>query len=127
MKPNISDNEQQLIYDYVYNTKLIELLESDLLKIDKSRLKITGSYVHLLEDILRKVRLYVKDMKMEMKRLDIKVFPGKYVEDIIIQYLYTAHGYKGEMRFWDAALNNHVAEWLFKYLKTFGDTGTAIG
>ncbi|MGN7300416.1 hypothetical protein [Ferdinandcohnia sp. SAFN-114] len=116
MKAPISDNEQNLIYEYIFHTYLLECLEYNRMISDQAGLKIVEAYQSLHEHILKKVRMDIKTMVELMKKLNIRVFSPVRLDDMFIEVKYTAHGYEGAMKFWDKALDKHAANRLEKYM-----------
>jgi hypothetical protein len=104
MKAPIPDHEEELISEYIHLDFLISTLESDLKTIESSPIKIKEPYIMLVETTLKRVRTDLKTVKDKMKKLNIKVFPQRRVDDMFVEYPYFAHGYQGSNKYWDAAL-----------------------
>jgi len=60
---------------------MIDILENDLNVINQSNFKLHEPYTHLVELIMKKIRLELRDMKAEMKKLQIKVTDQKRVNE----------------------------------------------
>jgi hypothetical protein len=104
LKSIIPDHEEELISEYIHLDYLISTLENDLKTFESSPIKIKEPYILLVEETLKKVRSDLKTVKDKMKKLNIKVFPKRRVDDMFVEYPYFAHGYQGSNRYWDAAL-----------------------
>lgn|SRR5690606_26760491 len=117
MKAPIQDHEQNLIYEYIFHTYLLDCLEYNQIISPHAGFKIVEAYQLLHEHILKKVRLDIKTIREKMKELNIKVFSPVRLDDLIIEVKYTAHGYEGSMRFWDKALDKHAADRLEQYMR----------
>jgi hypothetical protein len=116
MKAPIPVHEEELISEYIHLDFLISTLESDLKTIESSPIKIKEPYIMLVETTLKRVRTDLKTVKDKMKKLNIKVFPQRRVDDMFVEYHYFAHGYSGTMKYWDAALRFASSKRLNKYL-----------
>jgi hypothetical protein len=73
LKPRITDEEEGLVYEYIYKAYLIEVLENDLEGINELNFKIKETYEALIEVTLKQLRLELKQIKVEFKKLDAKV------------------------------------------------------
>jgi hypothetical protein len=116
MKAPISEFEEELISKYIHLDFLLDTLESDLKTIDQVPLKLKTPYVMMIEEMLKNVRSDLKCVKAKLKEQNIKVFPPRKVDDMFIEYQYTAHGYQGSSKYWDAALLFASSKRLNKYL-----------
>jgi hypothetical protein len=117
MKAPIPDHEEELIYEYIHLDYLIDTLESDLKTIESSPIKIKEPYIMLVETTLKRVRTDLKTVKDKMKKLNIKVFPQRRVDDMFVEYPYFAHGYHGSNKYWDAALRFASTKRLKQYFR----------
>jgi hypothetical protein len=116
LKASISEFEEQLISEYIHLDFLIEILESDLNTLKQVPLKIKEPYLLIIEATLKKVRTELRIVKAKMRELKIKVFSKRRLDDMFIEYQYTAHGYHGSNKYWDAALLFASSKRLKKYL-----------
>lgn len=116
MKAPISDHEQDLIYEYIFHTYLLECLEYNRIITNEAGFKINEVYLSLHEHLLKRVRLDIKEMLQQMNELKIRVLSPTRLDDMIIEVIYVAHGYEGRMRFWDKALEKHASDRLNKYM-----------
>lgn len=104
VKAPIPNSEEELIVDYIYTTYLIRVLERDHEAVSYLNFKIPEVYEHLIEGKLKILRKQLVEIRAKMKELKIKVIDPHRVNEEFIQYDYFAHGYEGNMRFWDAAM-----------------------
>lgn len=104
MKAPIPKSEEDLIVDYIYTTYLIQILEGDHQVVGRLNFKVPEVYEHFVEAKLKQLRLQLVELKKKMKELKIKVIDPVRVNVDFVQYDYFAHGYEGNMRFWDAAM-----------------------
>ncbi|PGT89233.1 hypothetical protein [Bacillus sp. AFS040349] len=119
MKAPIPKHEEDLIHEYIMRTYLLDILESDRQIIKAASFKLHEPYLHLVEEVLKKVRIDLRDMKAEMNKLKIKVTDQKRVNEDFVQYDYFAHGYRGYNRYWDAALKMKGTRLLENYFNGF--------
>ncbi|MCM3413501.1 hypothetical protein [Metabacillus litoralis] len=117
MKAPIPKNEEDLIHEYILRTYLLDVLESDIETIQVANFKLHEPYLNFVEFVLKKLRIDLRDIKIEMKNLNIKVYNQKRVNEEFVQYDYSAHGYTGYNRYWDAALKMHTTKLLEKYFR----------
>lgn len=104
MKPPIPENEEALIVEYIYSTYLIQVLEQDHQTVGRLNFKIPEVYERLIESKLKALRTRLVEYKKQMRELKIKVLDPVRLNVDFVQYDYFAHGYEGNMRFWDAAM-----------------------
>lgn len=114
MKAPIEKHEEELIHSYILHTYLIKVLESDLKTIKEAGFKIHEPYIKLVEETLRKIKIKLRDMKAEMKKLEMKI-SDPVRDDIMFQYDFYVRGYHGFKRYWDAALKLHGTNLLEEY------------
>lgn len=117
MKAPIPKQEEDLIHEYILRAYLLELLENDIETIKSADFKLHEPYLHFVEEVLKKVRIDIRDMKEKMRELKIKVYDQKEVNEDFVEYEYFAHGYQGHMRYWKAALKMHCTKLLEKYFR----------
>lgn len=117
LKAPIPKHEEDLVHEYIMRAYLLDVLESDVETIKAAAFKLHDPYLHLVEEVLKKVRIDIRDMKAKIKELDIKVYDQKEVNEDFVQYEYFAHGYQGHMRYWKAALKMHTTKLLEKYFR----------
>jgi hypothetical protein len=117
MKAPIPKHEEDLVHEYIMRVNLLSILEDDLEVIKQANFKLHEPYTHLVEEVLKKIRLDLRDMKSIMRELDIKVMDQQRVNEDFVKYDYFAHGYRGEMRYWDAAIKMKVTRLLERYFR----------
>lgn len=115
MIPGATEEEEDLVFDYIYANYLIHVLERDLKHVSAANFKISEVYVNLIEETLKRLRLDLKRMKDEMKNKGMKVGDPER-DDIIIQYEYWIRGRHGIKRMWDAHMRNEAQKQIWKYL-----------
>lgn len=115
MKAPISKEQENLVHDYIVRTYLLNILENDLITINNSNFKLKLPYIHVVETVLKKIRIELRDMKIKMKRLEIKV-SEPFLDNVEFwQYDYYVRGYHAFSRYWDAALKMHGEKLLNGY------------
>jgi hypothetical protein len=115
MKPNITDEEEQLVEDYIYKTYLVEVLENDHKSIDSLNFKIKEAYVTLIEATLKQLRLELRDIKVEFKKLKAKVEGPEVVNVEFMEYHYFVRGYHGVHRIFVYHFKNTASKMLQGY------------
>lgn len=115
MIPGATEEEENLVFDYIYANYLIPILERDLKQVPAAKFKISEVYINLIEETLRRLRLDLKQIRNEMKVKGIKVGNPER-DDIIVQYEYWIRGRHGIKRMWDAHMNYEVQKRTWKYL-----------
>jgi hypothetical protein len=115
MKPNITDEEEQLVEDYIYLTYLIEVLENDHKSIDSLNFKIKEVYEGLIESTLMQLRLELKDIKVEFRKLNAKVEGPDLVNVEFMEYHYFVRGYHGVHRIFAYHFRNTASKLLEGY------------
>ncbi|KKI91851.1 hypothetical protein WQ54_12845 [Bacillus sp. SA1-12] len=73
MKVPIPDEQEELIHNYILHTYLLNILESDLKTITKACFKIHEPYIKLVEETLKKIRIEVRGMKGELRKIQMKL------------------------------------------------------
>ncbi|MBO1515655.1 hypothetical protein [Metabacillus bambusae] len=117
MKAPISKDQEELIHNFIVRTYLINVLESDLKTIERANFKLNEPYIKLVEHILKKIRIEIRDMKAEMKKLEMKV-EEPFLDNVEFwQYDFYVRGYHGFKRYWDYALKMHCTKLLDMYFK----------
>lgn len=104
MKAPIPENEEKLVVEYIYTVYLIQILEQDHQISSELSFKIPEAYQNFIESKLKIIRQQLVNIKAKMRELKIKVMDPVRVNEEFVQYDYFAHGYEGNMRFWDAAM-----------------------
>lgn len=117
MTAPISQYEEDLVHDFIIRTYLLEVLEKDIHVIEDAPFKLNETYIHLVENVLKKARVDLRKIKDEMKQLIIKVAEPKRSNVDFIHYDYFVRGYHSYSRYWDAALKIHGTRLLEKYFK----------
>lgn len=115
MKAPIPKEQEDMVHDYIIRIYLIDILENDLKVIEKANFKLNEPYINLVESILRKIRIELRDKKVEMKKLKIKVADPTRDNEDFVQYDYFVRGYHAFMRYWEPAINMHATKLLEKY------------
>jgi predicted nuclease with TOPRIM domain len=115
MKPNITDEEEQLVEDYIYKTYLVEVLENDHKSIDSLNFKIKEVYEGLIESTLKQLRLELRDIKVKFKKLDAKVEGPELVNEDFLKYDYFVRGYHGVHRIFTYHFRNTASKLLEEY------------
>lgn len=115
MNALITEEQDKLIFDYIYCTYLINHLEADLKLIPIVGFKLHEPYMHFVEEILKKLRLELKDIRIEMKKHQMKV-NDPHIENVEFwQYDYFVGNKQGYKRLWMAHLRNEAGRRLEKY------------
>lgn len=115
MIPGASEEEENLVFDYIYANFLIPVLERDLELVAAAPFKIGKVYVNLIEETLRRVRVDLKRIRDEMKRMGMKVGDPER-DEMIIQYEYWIRGRHGVKRMWDAHMWMEAQKKIKNYL-----------
>lgn len=115
MKAPTTKHEEELVHDYIIRTYLIEVLENDLKTIEEANFKIQEPYTKLVEETLKRIRIDLRDIKAEMRKLEIKVTEPFLDSVEFWQYDYYVRGYHAFSRYWDAALKMHGMKLLEEY------------
>lgn len=114
MNAQITEEQDKMIFDYIYITLLIQILEADLKHIPTINFKLHEPYENLVDKTLRNLRMDLKDLKVEMKKNEMKVSEPKR-DDIIIQYDYFVGRKQGHKRMLKYHLRNEAERRLVKY------------
>ncbi|WP_299090316.1 hypothetical protein [uncultured Metabacillus sp.] len=117
MKVPIPDEQEELIHDYILHTYLIKVLESDLKTIKEAKFKLHEPYTKLVEETLKKIRIKVRDMKSEMRKIQMKI-EEPFLDNVDFwQYDYYVRGYHGFNRYWEPALKMHSTNLLDAFFR----------
>ncbi|KKI91372.1 hypothetical protein WQ54_15220 [Bacillus sp. SA1-12] len=118
MKVPLPDEQEELIHNYILHTYLLNILESDLKTITNACFKIHEPYFKLVEETLRKIRIKVRDMKVELRKNKMKI-EEPFLDNVDFwQYDYYARGYHGFKRYWEPALKMHSTNLLDEYFRS---------
>ncbi|KAA0547586.1 hypothetical protein FZW96_12120 [Bacillus sp. BGMRC 2118] len=115
MRINLTDEEEQLIEDYIYKTYLINVLEKDHQSIETLNFKLMEPYQHLVESTLKQLRLDIRDIKVKFRKLKAKVEGPEVVNVEFLEYKYFVRGYQGVKRIFMYHFRNEANKLLERY------------
>lgn len=115
MRINLTDEEEQLIEDYIYKTYLIDLLEKDHQAINSLNFKLKEPYERLFESTLKQLRIEMRDIKSNFKELKAKVEGPEVVNVEFLEYKYFIRGYQGVKRLFMYHFRNEANRLLESY------------
>jgi hypothetical protein len=115
MNALITDEQNDMIFNYIYITYLINHLEGDLQVIPGAGFKIPEAYQSFVELMLRRLRLELKGLREEMKKQDMKVKDPYIYNEEFMQYDYFVGHKQGHKRIWIAHLRNESGRRLENY------------
>jgi len=116
MQPPITNEQNKIIFDYIYITYLINVLEEDLKKIPSLGFKLHEPYQKFVEEVLRKVRKDLQLLRVEMKKHELKIGEPQ-PEDIMVHYDYWIGHKEGFKRMLVYHLRNEAMRRLEGYFK----------
>lgn len=114
------EEEQDLIYKFIYLPLVRKVLEQDLIKMKQAGLKFTDPYVEFMEKRIIQVGKEIGKVKWKMNARNIKVY-GTGVEkdrvETLWKYLVVCRGYEEEIRLPTYVIETHVREYVQEYIK----------
>lgn len=102
--------ESRLVYDYIYNLLVEEVLIRDQAAIKASTIKFKEPYLRKNEEYLTTLFNERKRMLILMKKLGIKVFDREIIDEEFFQYKYMVRGYECVQKIWSAAARKVTLE-----------------
>ena len=115
MNAQITEEQDKMIFDYIYCTYLINVLEKDLQLIPTIGFKLHEPYINLVEKTIRKLRVELKQLRIEMKKHEMKV-ENPFISNVDFwHYDYFVGRKQGHKRMLKYHLRNEAERRLDKY------------
>lgn len=116
----MTEEEQDLIYKFIYLPLVRKVLEHDLAKIKRAGLKFNDPYITFMEKRIIQVGKELGNIKWKMSARKIKVY-GNGVEkdrvETMWKYLAVCRGYEEEIRLPVYVIETNVRDYIGEYIK----------
>ncbi|WP_311078144.1 hypothetical protein [Paenibacillus polymyxa] len=111
-----SNEDTQLVIDFIQLPYVLDVLELNLKKIKQSDLKMKELFVLYLEGLQSRVLMDLKVVRQKMRQRGIKVFDGvRSDKDLVTEYL--CRGYTHNMRFLWSKIRRDVEVRIAAYME----------
>ncbi|MCM3616950.1 hypothetical protein M3936_05055 [Sutcliffiella horikoshii] len=118
----LSKEQINLFEQAIYLPLLLIVLERDTTIIKDSNIKLKEPYLTLIDHVMRKIQLQLKQLKSDMKKQQMKLHKLKQDESFTM-YAFLFNGYEEHHNYFNPRIRNRVNELLMQYiLKVESDT-----
>lgn len=109
---HLSNDEQNLLFDFIYLTIIEKMLQKDFVAFEQSNFKLNSIYLSLLDSKLRIVQNQLKEIKFHMTKQRVKVFINHQAsDDSFVQYNYSWNNKaEGSQRFFRDGMKMEVTK-----------------
>ncbi|WP_339149556.1 MULTISPECIES: hypothetical protein [unclassified Sutcliffiella] len=119
----LSKEQINLFEQAIYLPLLLIVLERDTAIIKDSSIKLKEPYLTLIDHVMRKIQLQLKQIKMDMKKQQMKLHKLKQDESFTM-YAFLFNGYEEHHNYFNPRIRNRVNELLMQYILKAEDNST---
>ncbi|ART75714.1 hypothetical protein ACQCU1_08395 [Sutcliffiella horikoshii] len=111
----LSKEQIYLFEQAIYLPLLLIVLERDTSIIKDSGIKLKEPYLTLIDQVMRKIQLQLKQIKADMKQQQMKLHKLKQDESFTM-YAFLFNGYEEHHNYFNPRIRNKVNELLMQYI-----------
>ena len=111
----LSKEQINLFEQAIYLPLLLIVLERDTSIIKDSGIKLKEPYLTLIDQVMRKIQLQLKQIKADMKQQQMKLHKLKQDESFTM-YAFLFNGYEEHHNYFNPRIRNKVNELLMHYI-----------
>lgn len=111
----LSKEQINLFEQAIYLPLLLIVLERDTSIIKESGIKLKEPYLTLIDQVMRKIQLQLKQIKTDMKKQQMKLHKLKQDESFTM-YAFLFNGYEEHHNYFNPRIRNKVNELLMHYI-----------
>ncbi|WP_404449162.1 hypothetical protein LG307_06480 [Sutcliffiella horikoshii] len=111
----LSKEQINLFEQAIYLPLLLIVLERDTSIIKDSGIKLKEPYLTLIDQVMRKIQLQLKQIKADMKQQQMKLHKLKQDESFTM-YAFLFNGYEEHHNYFNPRIRNKVNELLMQYI-----------
>ncbi len=111
----LSKEQINLFEQAIYLPLLLIVLERDTSIIKDSGIKLKEPYLTLIDQVMRKIQLQLKQIKSDMKQQQMKLHKLKQDESFTM-YAFLFNGYEEHHNYFNPRIRNKVNELLMHYI-----------
>ncbi|KPB04892.1 hypothetical protein [Bacillus sp. CHD6a] len=111
----LSKEQINLFEQAIYLPLLLIVLERDTSVIKDSGIKLKEPYLTLIDQVMRKIQLQLKQIKADMKQQHMKLHKLKQDESFTM-YAFLFNGYEEHHNYFNPRIRNKVNELLMQYI-----------
>ncbi len=119
----LSKEQINLFEQAIYLPLLLIVLERDTTIIKDSSIKLKEPYLALIDQVMRKIQLQLKQIKLDMKKQQMKLHKLKQDESFTM-YAFLFNGYEEHHNYFNPRIRNRVNELLMQYIVKAEDSPT---
>ncbi|WP_404431976.1 hypothetical protein [Sutcliffiella horikoshii] len=120
----LSKEQINLFEQAIYLPLLLIVLERDTSIIKESGIKLKEPYLTLIDQVMRKIQLQLKQIKTDMKKQQMKLHKLKQDESFTM-YAFLFNGYEEHHNYFNPRIRNKVNELLMHYILKMEGTSTS--
>ncbi|MGD6777070.1 hypothetical protein [Sutcliffiella horikoshii] len=120
----LSKEQINLFEQAIYLPLLLIVLERDTSIIKESGIKLKEPYLTLIDQVMRKIQLQLKQIKVDMKQQQMKLHKLKQDESFTM-YAFLFNGYEEHHNYFNPRIRNKVNELLMQYILRMEESSTS--
>ncbi|WP_404350595.1 hypothetical protein LG311_06390 [Sutcliffiella horikoshii] len=120
----LSKEQITLFEQAIYLPLLLIVLERDTSIIKDSEIKLKEPYLTLIDQVMRKIQLQLKQIKTDMKKQQMKLHKLKQDESFTM-YAFLFNGYEEHHNYFNPRIRNKVNELLMHYILKVEESSTS--
>ncbi|WP_404470013.1 hypothetical protein [Sutcliffiella horikoshii] len=120
----LSKEQINLFEQAIYLPLLLIVLERDTSIIKDSGIKLKEPYLTLIDQVMRKIQLQLKQIKADMKQQQMKLHKLKQDESFTM-YAFLFNGYEEHHNYFNPRIRNKVNELLMHYILKVEESSTS--
>lgn len=120
----LSKEQINLFEQAIYLPLLLIVLERDTSIIKDSGIKLKEPYLTLIDQVMRKIQLQLKQIKTDMKQQQMKLHKLKQDESFTM-YAFLFNGYEEHHNYFNPRIRNKVNELLMHYILRMEEASTS--
>ncbi|NLP50027.1 hypothetical protein [Bacillus sp. RO1] len=119
----LSKEQINLFEQAIYLPLLLIVLERDTSVIKDSGIKLKEPYLTLIDQVMRKIQLQLKQIKADMKQQHMRLHKLKQDESFTM-YAFLFNGYEEHHNYFNPRIRNKVNELLMQFILQTEDNST---
>lgn len=120
----LSKEQINLFEQAIYLPLLLIVLERDTNIIKDSPIKLKEPYLTLIDQVMRKIQLQLKQIKADMKQQQMKLHKLKQDESFTM-YAFLFNGYEEHHNYFNPRIRNKVNDLLMQYILKMEGSSTS--